>query len=630
MSILFGVCQPEGNSVEERHLAELGQATARSAPDGTYVAARGRIGMGYQPYHTHLRSNLEAQPTVDELGNMLTLDGRIDNYAELCELLDIEGLNFADSQIVSAAFRRWGPECFSKLIGDWALALWSHRERMLYLARDHVGTRTVYFEDNGNRILWSTSLETFLATGDRRELDQAYAACYLSCRPIGDLTPYKGIRAVTPAHYVIFHEGRRVRRPHWQWLVKDRIIYKSDAEYEEHFLSLFRQSVERRTGPGAPILAQLSGGMDSTSIVCMSDRVRTERGGTPEDLLDTISYYDASEPNWDERPYFSAVEAKRRKQGIHLSVSAQERTFEPPSLEHDFAPSIPGIDGYALERERQFEGAVAGREYRVILSGIGGDEILGGVPDPLPELADHLVSLRLSKLISKSMVFGLPDRRPLVHMLGRTAAYSLNSYLRLDRAGEQVPPWVSPRLKQIADGHNSYPPSDNGRYGLSPSSINNGKTWWLMLETLPHLYPSVLSRREYRYPYLDRDLVDFLFRIPREQLVRPGRRRSLMRRALVGMVPIEVLERRRKASLIRGPLLSLRRGQSAIAALFLESSAEAMGFVDAECLRQTLAAINKGTTPKWWPAIISAANFEFWLAGKRNVLGGIPSRVPQR
>jgi asparagine synthase (glutamine-hydrolysing) len=214
-------------------------------------------------------------------------------------------------------------------------------------------------------------------------------------------------------------------------------------------------------------------------------------------------------------------------------------------------------------------------------------------------------------------------------MLGQVAAYSVNSYRTGTRDSAQVPPWVSPQLNKIADAQAGYPPFPGLRSGFSPSSINNGLTWWLMLETLPHLYPSALSSREYRYPYLDRDLVDFLFRIPREQLVRPGRRRALMRRALVGIVPNEVLERRRKASLIRGPLVSLQRGQKAIEAIFDTSLVGAMGFVDQRCLKDTLAVINRGTAPKWWPAIIKAMSFEFWLQGQRGVLKDIPARVSE-
>jgi asparagine synthase (glutamine-hydrolysing) len=162
MSILFGICRPEGHSVEERQLIELSQATAEYALDGTFVRANGRIGMGLQPYHTHKRSNLESQSVLDEHGRMLTFDGRLDNHAALCELLQIHDRSTADSRIVIAAFERWGEDCFSKFVGDWAIALWSKQDRSLYLARDHAGTRTLYFSMDNESVYWSTYMETLL------------------------------------------------------------------------------------------------------------------------------------------------------------------------------------------------------------------------------------------------------------------------------------------------------------------------------------------------------------------------------------------------------------------------------------------------------------------------------------
>ena len=193
-----------------------------------------------------------------------------------------------------AAFGRWGVGCFSRLTGDWALALWCERERELFLARYHAGTRTLYFLERDGVLQWSTHLDPFLQPQSDLTLSEEYVARYLSGSPIGDLTPYEGIRSVRPAHYCVFQEDARFESAHWNPAAATAIRYKEDIEYERHFLELFLQAVDRRTGGGAPILAELSGGMDSTSIVCASDFLR-RRNGSGADLLDTVSYYDDSE-----------------------------------------------------------------------------------------------------------------------------------------------------------------------------------------------------------------------------------------------------------------------------------------------------------------------------------------------
>ena len=226
MSIICGVRKPLGGTVRQQDVLCLAAATERYARDGTSSVALGRIGMGFQPFHTHERSNLERQPLIDRRGNMIALDGRIDNHPELCKLLGLSQNDTSDSDIVLSAFIRWGDACFSKLVGDWALALWSASEQVVYLVRDHAGSRSLYFKNGGSSLQWSTCLETFFGGGEAYSLDEEYAARYLRSQPILDLTPYRGIRSVPPAHYLVLHDNWTKKVPHWEWMAKQKIIYK--------------------------------------------------------------------------------------------------------------------------------------------------------------------------------------------------------------------------------------------------------------------------------------------------------------------------------------------------------------------------------------------------------------------
>ena len=146
--------------------------------------------MGFQPFHTTKRSHLEGQPATDAHGNQLALDGRIDNYQDLRRELNLSAVDISDSQLVLAGFLRWGEDCFSRFIGDWAIALWSTADHLLYLARDHAGTRTLYFRNSSGRLQWSTYLEALVRDDATPSINEEYAACYLGSRPIRDLTPY--------------------------------------------------------------------------------------------------------------------------------------------------------------------------------------------------------------------------------------------------------------------------------------------------------------------------------------------------------------------------------------------------------------------------------------------------------
>ena len=602
MSIIFGLLKEEGAMVSEQDVRQLALQTQRFATGAAAVYANGRLGIGFQPYVSHERSKMDTGPVVDSAHGALCFDGRLDNYKELAKVLDLESSCVSDSEIVLSAFLRWGEECFERLVGDWALALWSEPERVLYLARDHAGARTLYYSHQQNQFIWSTYLDSLVDRGRNtaRHSDD-FVACYLSGVLIRDLTPYEGIRSVRPAHYLRIHGGTALERAHWDPLSPPVIRYRSDSEYEDHFLPLLAQAVERRTGPGEPILAQLSGGMDSTSIVCMSDHLR--RLANPKaEILDTVSFYDDSDPSLDEKAYFSITEAKRGKIGTHIDVAFSQRTFEPFDA-GNCAYLFPGADSFSPYQERCFYDLVWSRGYRSILSGIGGDEVLGGVPVCWPELAHDLVAGDFSRLLRQAIAWSLVDRNPLLGTLYGTVKYTVELYSVYGYRNARIPPWVSSSLRKRLRGIDSRAAGLLTRISAAPDRLDNWNTWWTVMETPPHLTPQALVRPEYRYPLLDRDLVNFLFGIPREQLVRPGRRRSLMRRALRGIVPSEILERRRKAFQSRAPLNALQQAHSKVESLFSQSVVASAGFILIDCFKRELRRAAQGES-EWVQALL--------------------------
>lgn len=615
MSVIFGIRVGDGRPIAQQELERLACSTERYAPDGTSFHVGSEVGMGFQSYHTHRRSHLESQPLVDKHGNMLAFDGRLDNYRELCGLLGMGTQGSSDSQIILKAFDRWGDDCFSQFVGDWSLALWSATAHSLYLARDHAGTRTLYFEQTEERLLWSTYLETFFVTGKARELDEAFAASYLASLPIGELTPYKGIRAVPPASFLKFDQHRTLQAAHWTPLLRGKVFYRTDVEYERHFFSLFQHAVDRRTAPDDPVIAQLSGGMDSTSIVAMSDFIRKESGAAAEDLIDTISYYDDSEPNWNEKPYFTAVEKYRGKTGTHIPTLFSERTVDVP----DRGYLLPGADASTKATVEKLENGIGPGRYRAILSGVGGDELLGGPINPLPELADYLACGKVASLFRQATAWCVAERVPLVRILPQVIVFAGKQYHPSGASTVDCPSWYASHLRGAVQHLEN---KSNRSVRALPSSLDGRLMWISILETQPHRFPGLRMRYEYRYPLLDRDLADFLLRVPPEQIRRPGNRRSLMRRAMRGIVPIEVLERKRKAFPARAPSLFLSEHRDEIGVLFRDSRLGAMGYIDETKFRRELSRPDFDQAKP----LMKMIGLELWL---RNGLVSSMDTVPE-
>jgi asparagine synthase (glutamine-hydrolysing) len=611
MSIILGLLKESGALVTTQELQSFSAPTERYGTGASSSYSHARLGMSLQLYESHERSTMDDRPFTDARGNAVSFDGRLDNYRELARMLDLDYACASDSHIVVTAFLRWGEGCFSRLTGDWAMALWSEKEQALFLARDHAGTRTLYFCQDERRTMWSTCLDTFQMANSDLAISQDYVARYLACLPIRDLTPWEGIRSVPPAHYLVFRDAAVCQRSHWDSLVTNTIRYKDDSQYEQHFLELFKQSVDRRTGPGAPILAQLSGGMDSTSIVCMSDYLR-RASNLDVPILDTVSFYDDSERSLDEKAYFSITEAKREKVGTHLDMAFSSRTFEPHDVGTHGAYLVPGADSLSICRERLFNDLVWHKGYRSILSGIGGDEILGGIPIALPELAGYLVTGKIRMLLRQSFAWSLIDRKPLATTLYDTIKYTLRLYGLSGSGNLRIPPWISTSLKIRAQEIETENETSQSTITILPHCLDNAIAWRSVLETLPHLVPQILTRPEFRYPFLDKDLVNYLFAIPREQVLRPGRRRSLMRRALRSIVPFEILERPRKAFQLSAPLRAIQAAQPKLEELFAESLTACANFIDIESLRLELRRAAQGES-EWWQALLKTIAFELWL-----------------
>ena len=606
MSVIFGILAPDEESLERSTLSHMGSTTTCHASDGVSIRTQGRIGMGFQATYTHKRSVIENAPRSNDRGDMLALDGRIDNHLSLAEELGLPIMDVADSEVVLAAFVQWGERSFERFHGDWALALWSQANRSLYLARDHAGTRSLYFHEHKGAIRWSTYLDSFFTNEHPHELSMEFAKAYLCGGHTGNLTPYSGIEAVPAAHYLRYRKNQWTCVAHWTPLVKETIQYAKDKQYEDRFLHLFSQAVERRVSDRIhPVIAELSGGMDSSSIVCVADRLTS-----PGDLQ-TISYYDDAEPNWNERPYFSAVERQRKRTGLHVEISFARRGFDvvPPGFGINFWPGLTG----ALAKHRTTVDAMLHEGgYRSILSGLGGDELLGGVPSPLPELADHLVMGHWGRFISQGAQWSLVNRSPLLWKLRDASVFAAKCYCGRPYDKSRRAPWVCCE-GQNSTGRRSRELSVGKRIQSRPSMIANWFMWGSLLETLPSNRAYAGTRYEYLYPYLDRDLVDFLLRVPPDRLLRPQRRRYLMRRALRGIVPEEILERRRKAYAIRGPLLGLQQSGKCLEELMRDSRLAAMGVIDPVIYSRCLRGIVDGSTIDGWGALIQTAMYELWL-----------------
>ena len=442
MSAQFGRWNFSGRSAPAGYIERASRMLAPYGPDGESRYAGPGVDIIYGAFHTARESRREQQPVQLSWDAVLTWDGRLDNREELIRQLDGSvTLESPDAALAAGAFERWGTKCFGKLIGDWALSIWNPKEQTLVLAKDFLGTRHLYYLQDEAQVLWSSILEPIvLLAGKTFPLEKEYIAGWLALFPAAHLTPYAGIHAVPPSTFVSLRAGQQTVTRYWDFDPHKQIRYATDGEYEEHFRAVFRESVRRRLRADNAVLAELSGGMDSTSIVCMADQL-IENQIVKMPGLDTVSYYDDSEPNWNERPYFTVVEKQRGRQGLHIDMSAQDsRQINDESAGFCAVPS----SNHSSQATRELTAYMAVHGNRAVLSGIGGDEVTGGIPTAIPELADLLARGRLAELATQLQVWAIHKRKPWFHLLGAILREFIPAMLDRGHGQRRLPDWLLP------------------------------------------------------------------------------------------------------------------------------------------------------------------------------------------
>ncbi len=619
MSVQAGIWQLDGAPADRALLARLSQDAAQFGPDGETIRVDGPIAMLYRPFHTTREARLERQPYVTARGSVIIWDGRLDNRDELATRLGKSSTaEWTDVALVAQAFDKWATGCFSKLVGDWALCVWEPGDRTLTFAVDYMAVRHVYYHLSKARLIWCSHLAPLvLNAGERFTVDDEYVAGYMALNQEPEYTPYRQIRAVAPGHFVRVCNGSVTAHAHWAPNPKVRIHYKTDAEYEEHFRHVFRQAVRRRLRSSAPILAELSGGLDSSSIVCMADDILNHEGAqTPR--LDTLSYYDLSEPQGDDLPFLTKVQEKRGRKGHTFDVQKYPNSLFPQLASFQVTPG--GLGG-STQAEEDYVQMWNSGGFKVLLSGVGGDEMLGGVPDPSPELADLIVRLRPLQFAKRTAEWSLVKRRPWAQLAFHAASLLAPAQLqaRLSKLCE-VAPWMDLHFaKRVGLSVRHLGATERFGFWL-PSRQQCAQTVALMSWQMAATREA--GGEERRYPYLDQNLVEFLLAIPREQLLRPGERRSLMRRALVGIAPAEILSRRTKATSARRPLRALDNDWNRLESLFESPLATVrLGYFDEPKFHEAFTDARSGKAPQL-VRLLRALSLELWIrdVGRRGLI----------
>jgi len=569
--------------------------------------------MSYRAFHTNLESRLEVQPLVAREGHMLTWNGRLDNREELIRELDLpRRTTITDVAIVMAAYRKWNKECFQKFVGDFCLAFWDAHLRVLYLVRDAAGTRALKYYIDDTRIIWST--ETTALLGDSWVLEEEYIAGAMSLGPTPDISPYKNIYAVKPAHVVtVTAHGKLSTERYWRLDPAKEIRYRTSEQYTEHGLSELTDAVRCRLRSDRHVFAELSGGLDSSSIVCLSDKILKEgRAQTPG--VETVSHVFDGSPTSDERKYIHLVEAQRGIAGHH--IKDEDHPLLAP-LPDDITMLCPNPVLLSFGYHSGVCKSMDSVGSRVLLSGLGGDQMFGGVYGAYPEVADCLTSLRLIGLHKSLRSWSKALKRSYFELLWKDAVVRmLPRQLQTITAppAAQLPSWYNPEFSRRMRLQERLVAREVLKSFGKPSARDQAQGFISVVKSISSCWRNEQFGIDVTYPYAHRPLVEFLQAIPLDQLMRPGENRVLMRRMLAGILPDEIAKRRTKGNPREAIFRAIARESGRLRSVFHDSRLCARGYIDKEPLLAALDRAKHGYETHS-AFLVQTISLEFWLRG---------------
>ncbi len=431
-------------------------------------------------------------------------DGRLDNDGELRELLEPRARNAPHSELVLLAYERWGEACVERLLGDFAFVLWDARARQLFCARDVVGVRPFFYAIVGDTFFAGSEVRQLLVDESiPRDLDEEMIGEHLACAVTSkEQTLHRAIRRLPPAHSLVVRaSGARLRR---YWDATPVRPLARPAENAERLREVLTDAVRCRLRGVERAAIELSGGLDSSSIVALAAGVASDVGVHAE----TFSLVFPGLP-CDESEYIAAVERVCALPS-HRIVARPTRAIEYAERAQryrDFPGHPNGLMAIPLLEHARDLG------FSVCLSGVGGDDWLGGAPRASLGAYARFVASRAIRSIA-------PGWR--------------------SRTRVALPPWIVPafaRRIDLAERLRRRPVVPNlatiGQRATYECGMDPWQTHALEIEERESASYGI----EPRYPFEDRRLIELALAMPTAELRRRDETKAVLRRALRGTLP---------------------------------------------------------------------------------------------
>jgi asparagine synthase (glutamine-hydrolysing) len=505
----------------------------------------------------------------------IVLNGEIYNYKEIKKELEIGGEHFStasDCEILLKAFRKWGVACLDKLNGMFAFAVWDDTEKTLTLVRDRAGIKPLFYADVGSGVVFASEIKAILATSlvrpdlDHEALNQSLTFLW----PVPPHTMFRGVSQLLPGHYLVWKDGEIATRQWWDLDFSAEETDRNETKWAERVLDILDRVTELEMVSDVPLGTFLSGGVDSSALVALMTKYSQQKVST---YTTGIS---ADDLKFDIIP--DDVEWSRRVAEL-FPIDYHETLLAPNVAEllpmlvrHQEAPIIDmAIPSYLISQQ-------ARATQKVMLSGMGGDEVFGGYPRQMAmqiagvtDVVPSALRRPVMKAAETMLYGGMPGKftAPIrnAKKFARSAAMDFEErYLGFGTyfTDQMKSDLYSAGLASEITGFDAY------RYHREyfdrcrdASPINrmlyvDFKTFMPALNLDTTDRTSMAANLEVRVPYLNKELLDLAARLPSRLKIKGLKRKYILKKAVESILPKEVIYRKKAG--FGAPIRSWLRG----------------------------------------------------------------------
>jgi asparagine synthase (glutamine-hydrolysing) len=534
--------------IEATVIQKMCGVLAHRGPDDEGIYLNGSVGLGHRRLSI---IDLETghQPMSNESGEVwIVFNGEIYNFTEIKGELELKGYRFqtkSDTEVILRAYEEYGVEALNRLRGMFAFVIWNEKEKSLFLARDRLGIKPLYFYFDKKKLVFASEIKGILADHEiPREIDEKGLNNFFSYgHSVAPHTIYRGIEKLLPGHYLICRESKVQIREYWDCKdLFDSNLTEGEASLQEEGFQLLKGSVQEHLVSDVPLGAFLSGGLDSSLVVGLMTREM-------EKPVKTFSVGFESKGRYNELDDAQTVAEYFGTDHHELVVASDDllKTLDRLIYHYDEpfgdAASIPVCILSEFARS----------EVKVVLTGEGGDEVFGGyrrywaeayseyyrlLPEPLRKGIGQGVSLlprfrRLKKASNTMGILSGPERYG--HWL-----IVFDREMRKNLFSPEL--WAKMTQFDEFEVYRKYYLEEN------PDLVNrimyvDQKTW------LPDDYLEKMDKAtmavglEARVPFLDHRLIEFSSRVPSRYKVRGMQTKHLLKRIAKGILPEQILKK---------------------------------------------------------------------------------------